>query len=55
MDSASGLRDLPEVFQPSPRYFFFTIYAAGHPPTPSELRERAFFGREALKIPPETA
>ena len=50
VDGPSGLRDLPKLFQPGPRCFSFTIYAPGHPPTPSELRERAFFGAEAVKI-----
>ena len=50
VDGPSELRDLPKVFQPGPRCFSFTIYAPGHPPTPSELRERAFFGAETVKI-----
>ena len=40
------LRDLPGVFQPDRRYILCTIYAAEHPPTPSELREQAFFSRK---------
>ena len=34
--------NLRKVFQCGPRRVYYTIYAPGHHPTPSELRERAF-------------
>ena len=45
----SDLRSLPGVFQAGHRYVLCTIYASGHPPTPSELRERSFFRHDASK------
>ena len=37
-----GVDNIRKVFQRGPRRVYYTIYAPGHHPTPSELRERAF-------------